>query len=409
MSIIGSANRFIPSIRNSYGSALLLVFLLPAVASAELSESRRAQLTQVWQEEFAATELLNDPFRQPPGNPQVNPSLPTTSAETYSPMAHLRSDQPHPAVARIVVPEAGATSYGSGTLVDVREQFGLVITNWHVVRDATGPVEVHFPGGFQSKARALKVDADWDLAALVIWRPPLQPVELAATAPRPGDQLTICGYGAGAYRAATGRCTQYYAPRTDFPQEMVELNVEARQGDSGGPIFNTQGQLAGVLFGAGQGTTLGSFGGRVETFLATLAPDIGQATDNALVAAATAREPAKELETVSQPQVICRDGVCYPVESTTDESPPMEESQREEKWDTPSPQLAGMWGSIRSDPPSPNDEDTAAAETDHSTLQDANGWRAATPLRYTWFAQIKTAFAAVGLITVCMFMLKAVC
>ena len=56
---------------------------------------------------------------------------------------------------------------------------------------------------------------------------------------------------------------------------MVELDVEARQGDSGGPIFNQRGELAGVLFGAGQGTTIGSFAPRVESFLASLAPDIG--------------------------------------------------------------------------------------------------------------------------------------
>jgi hypothetical protein len=121
------------------------------------------------------------------------------------------------------------------------------------------------------------VDADWDLAALVIWRPPLRPVPIATSAPRPDDVLTICGYGQGEYREATGRCTQYLAPRIDFPREMVELNVEARQGDSGGPIFNERYELAGVLFGASRGTTLGSFGGRVEQFLASLAPDIGDA------------------------------------------------------------------------------------------------------------------------------------
>src|SRR5687768_9079520 len=43
---------------------------------------------------------------------------------------------PHPAVARIVVPEKSATAYGSGTLVDVRDQYGLVVTNWHVVCDS---------------------------------------------------------------------------------------------------------------------------------------------------------------------------------------------------------------------------------------------------------------------------------
>lgn len=197
--------------------------------------------------------------------------------------AHLRTDRPHPAVARIVVPEGNATAFGSGTLIDARDQFGLVVTNWHVVRDGTGDVEVIFPDGFRSKARALKVDRDWDLAALVIWRPPAHPVPIAAVAPQPGDQLTICGYGQGQYRVATGRCTQYYAPKLELPQHMVELDVEARQGDSGGPIFNDHGELAGVLFGAGGGTTLGSFGGRVGSFLATLAPDIGRAADNALV------------------------------------------------------------------------------------------------------------------------------
>jgi hypothetical protein len=195
------------------------------------------------------------------------------------------SDLPHPAVVRVIAPEQGAISYGSGTLVDVRDQFGLVITNWHVVRDAQGDVEVLFPDGFRSKARALKVDADWDLAALVIWRPSVPPVTLADSAPRPGDPLTICGYGQGRYRAITGSCTQYYSPKENLPQQMVELDVEARQGDSGGPIFNQHGQLAGVLFGAGQGTTLGSFGGRVKSFLATLAPDIGQRADDVLLQA----------------------------------------------------------------------------------------------------------------------------
>ena len=184
---------------------------------------------------------------------------------------------PHPAVARIIVPEGDGTSYGSGTLVDVRDRYALVITNWHVVRDfrdEQGTIEVVFPDGFRSPARAVKMDSDWDLAALVIWRPPASPATLARRAPQPGDVLTIAGYGRGDYRTATGRCTQYLAPGAEFPFEMVELNVEARQGDSGGPIFNEQGEMAGVLFGAANGTTSGSYCGRVSGFLASLAPDM---------------------------------------------------------------------------------------------------------------------------------------
>ena len=41
----------------------------------------------------------------------------------------------------------------------------------------------------------------------------------------------------------------------------------AREGDSGGPIFNERGELAGVLFGSGGGATAGSYAGRVREFL----------------------------------------------------------------------------------------------------------------------------------------------
>ncbi len=183
---------------------------------------------------------------------------------------------PHPAVARIAVAERGGQAFGSGTLIDVRDRYGLVVTNWHVVEAATGTIEVTFPSGFKSEARALKLDETWDLAALVIWRPPTQPVAIAQSPPKSGDRLTICGYGKGDYRAISGRCQTYYSPKTGYPQEIVELDVEARQGDSGGPIFNQRGELAGVLFGAGRGTTLGSFGPRVERFLATLSPGAGR-------------------------------------------------------------------------------------------------------------------------------------
>ena len=266
------------------GTIFLTQLGLTAFAWGEFSASNCAR---VWREEFGS------PLAHTTSEFKSVPSLGNLPGSAYSPTAHLTSNQPHPAVVRVIVPEDGATSFGSGTLIDVREKFGLVITNWHVVRDAKGPIEVVFPGGFTSQARALKVDSDWDLAALVIWEPPVEPVTLAEAAPRPGEQLTICGYGPGIYRSATGRCTQYYSPQVGLPQQMVELDVEARQGDSGGPIFNHRGELAGVLFGAGQGTTLGSFGGRVDSFLASLAPDIGIPGEN--------REPPAQLAAQNNP------------------------------------------------------------------------------------------------------------
>lgn len=174
---------------------------------------------------------------------------------------------PNSAVARITAVEGSTLAQGSGTLVEVRDQRGLVVTNWHVIREANGPIIATFPDGFKSAATILKVDQDWDLAALLIWRPNAEPIALSTVAPRPGDPLTIAGYGSGNYRAVTGRCTQYVAPGAHMPYEMVELSAQARQGDSGGPILNERGELAGVLFGAGGGTTSGTFCGRVRWFL----------------------------------------------------------------------------------------------------------------------------------------------
>ena len=199
--------------------------------------------------------------------PAPNPFDDRPQNATWSPQPDI-----HPAVARIVAPGNGSISYGSGTLVYADAQYGLVITNWHVINEATGSISVHFPDGFYSLGSVQRVDRDWDLAAIAIRKPNAKPVSLADEAPRPGEVLTIAGYGAGSYRAASGQCTQYVAPGTTFPYEMVEVAVSARQGDSGGPIFNSRGELAGVLFGEGHGRTSGSYCGRVRWFLSSVLP-----------------------------------------------------------------------------------------------------------------------------------------
>ncbi len=181
---------------------------------------------------------------------------------------------PHPAVVRVIATDRNSMSLGSGTLVDANDDYGLVISNWHVVRDAVGPIEVVFPDGFHSMARVVRTDREWDLAALLIWKPPVQPVPVTTAAPRPGETLTIAGYGHGDYKAQSGACTQYLAPAPGRPLEIVEVAAAARDGDSGGPMFNSRGELAGVLFGEGGGRTDGSYGGRVHKFLELAANDL---------------------------------------------------------------------------------------------------------------------------------------
>lgn len=210
---------------------------------------------------------------------QSAPTHCSPAATRYTPMAAYApspasTSTVHPSVVRIVAPGDGSMSFGSGTLVFKGQDYGLVVTNWHVINEATGQISVHFPDGFYSPATVQKIDRDWDLAILAIRKPNVEAVALATQAPQPGEVLTIAGYGSGQYRAASGVCTQYVAPGTTFPFEMVEVAVSARQGDSGGPMLNTRGELAGVLFGEGNGRTSGSYCGRVRWFLASVAPNI---------------------------------------------------------------------------------------------------------------------------------------
>jgi len=222
------------------------------------------------------------------------------------------TQQPHPAVCRITVPEKDGISYGSGTLIDARGEFGLVVTNWHVVRSAAGTIMVEFPEGHKSAAKVQRTDPDWDLAALAIHRPKAEPLPVTAEMPRMGEILTIAGYGSGPYRAAAGPLSGLVSPRFGFPEEMLDLAaVEARQGDSGGPIINQKGEVCGVLFGSAPGTvpasgyTIGSYGGRVRQFLASVTPDgqLGSDTAGSVTGLATSAPikvpPANSLPTTT--------------------------------------------------------------------------------------------------------------
>ena len=228
---------------------------------------------------------------------------------------------PHPAVVRIVAAEQGGASLGSGVLVDRNRDQGLVLTNWHVVRDTRSAVLVQFPDGLQAAGNVVRWDEAWDLAAVVIWKPTAMPIPLAATPPAPGDALTIAGYGRGPYRAQTGRCTEYLSPAEGYPREFVELSVGARQGDSGGPILNDRGELAGVLFGQTSGRTIGACSTRLRAFLASVGSDGFSPSDQAALAAGSAA--ADPTAAASRSQHLHMAAATVPIGRFADIPPPV--------------------------------------------------------------------------------------
>jgi hypothetical protein len=363
-----------------YHSAAVICLIAASAASAQDAASsslaRAAGVKSNWRGASAPAQLT---------------SLPVTAS----------TPQIHPAVARIVAPGNNSMSFGSGTLIFAGDDYGLVVTNWHVINEATGQISVHFPDGFYSPATIQKVDRDWDLAILAIRRPPnVQPVALANEPPRPGERLTIAGYGSGDYRAASGPCTQYVAPGMDFPFEMVEVAVSARQGDSGGPILNDKGELAGVLFGEGNGRTSGSYCGRVRWFLTSVVPSAG--ANAAQIAAAPselapiAPRPIGSTANVASPSDASEPARLASLESTWESTtaPPQLPSalaaSRHVTQTVPATQPPAVLASTRGESPSPHAHVIGWTDIAGESLGE----------------QLKTMMAAVGLLAVILHVLK---
>lgn len=184
--------------------------------------------------------------------------------------------KPREAVARITVVGDRMTAFGSGVLVSASGTTAVVLTNWHVVRPPRKSINVRWPDGKSSPGSVVAADSTWDLAAVQVERPAAKPVRIAARAPRRGERLTMAGYGPAPYLEQSGPMIGFMAPSDRHEYELVEMQASARQGDSGGPIFNERGELAGVLYGTYSGRTVGPCCTRIAVFL----DDVGLAVED---------------------------------------------------------------------------------------------------------------------------------
>jgi S1-C subfamily serine protease len=185
-----------------------------------------------------------------------------------APPAAAAAPGPRPAVCRIECGAGPSRDCGSGVLVEARDGRAKVLTAWHVVRDGRTSITIRWPDGTSSPARVTAWDSAWDLAVLSTAAPAAAPVPIAARPPAVGDRLTLAGYGPVpfVYREASGEVTQFVGP-SRHPQHMVEVRAAARQGDSGGPIFNARGEVVAVLWGSTGGLTAGSHVAEIRRML----------------------------------------------------------------------------------------------------------------------------------------------
>lgn len=148
---------------------------------------------------------------------------------------------------------------GTGIVIDVAkdkpvgEGFeGLCATAYHVVEPDEGKREIEVlyrNGKVAERALLLDFDKQRDLALLWVWVPKgIEPVKCAQKAVRPGDQVEIAGLGGG---SKLDCCLRHFSSAASAPtnSDVILCDVALLPGDSGGPVFNADHEVAGVISG----------------------------------------------------------------------------------------------------------------------------------------------------------------
>jgi hypothetical protein len=168
----------------------------------------------------------------------------------------------------------GKRNYGSGVAVRWAGRV-VVMTASHVVKGCrTVLIWLEKPKRWAT-ADATKIDASWDVAFVTLSTADsseLTPAEIAwgdDATPEKGARLETCGFGPdGQFAVNTGTLVGYRGNGSGKWTDWIDVTGSARQGDSGGPVFDTKGQVVGVLWGTDQHTVTATQAGYIHVQLA---------------------------------------------------------------------------------------------------------------------------------------------
>ena len=143
-------------------------------------------------------------------------------------------------------PKSRNTSVGSGFIVDPQ---GLIVTNHHVVRDAD-TITVTLQDGRKLEAELRGVDRNTDLALLSVRTKDALPyAEFGdSDAVRVGDWVIAVGnpFGLGGTVTAGIVSARGRDIRSGPLDDFLQIDAPINRGNSGGPLFDTAGNVVGV-------------------------------------------------------------------------------------------------------------------------------------------------------------------
>lgn len=149
--------------------------------------------------------------------------------------------------------------FGTGVIVKIDRDKpigdgfeGWCLTAWHVVSGDNGrrQVKVKYQDG--SRARKCKIiahDTENDVALLWVWVPDTVSAVTIADAPaKLGEDVEFAGLGGN---SKLNCCIRHFIAKTSVSTNPKQLFADAPllPGDSGGPVFNSDNQLTGIISG----------------------------------------------------------------------------------------------------------------------------------------------------------------
>ncbi|MCD7100094.1 DegQ family serine endoprotease [Stenotrophomonas sp. MMGLT7] len=142
----------------------------------------------------------------------------------------------------------GGRSVGSGFIISAD---GYVLTNHHVV-DGADKVKVKLADNREFDAKVVGSDAQYDVALLKIDGKNLPTVRIGdSRTVKPGQWAVAIGSPLGLDHSvtagivsATGRSNPYDSDQRYVP--FIQTDVAINQGNSGGPLLNTRGEVIGI-------------------------------------------------------------------------------------------------------------------------------------------------------------------
>lgn len=144
------------------------------------------------------------------------------------------------------IPKRRSNSLGSGFVIDAK---GIIVTNNHVIANAT-EIQVVFTDGRKLKAEVIGRDPKVDVAVLRVKpKAPLRAVKFADSKKlRVGDWVMAVGnpFGLGGTVTAGIVSALNRDIRSGPYDNYIQTDASINKGNSGGPLFNMDGDVVGV-------------------------------------------------------------------------------------------------------------------------------------------------------------------